>query len=347
MRTVANAAMVDQFHGHFQDAVNKGLTAVALAQQVDDPRTEALARMAAVFGLGNLGNHQEMALHASALLELAERLRDRSQLGTALWVYGAVPNARGDWQAVRDIVDRGLAVVPADPRLLSRRVILEYEVGEFADGEAYLGRLLESIRKAQRGPSHHYVSSAITIPIVARITRIEDLLDVARDAANTVLSSPYTAPIFAQWARAGLGLLAVLGQDIAGAREQYAALEPLRGTRLGPYIAADRLLGLLAHTMSVPDAAEIHFEDALDFCHRGGDRPEYAWCAYEYAELLIVGAGLNHAPTGGDSVKAMSLLEEALTISSELGMRPLMVRVASLQESARSLPAKTPGYPNG
>ena len=78
----------------------------------------------------------------------------------------------------------------------------EYEVGEFAEGESYLGLLLESMRKAQRGPSHHYVSSAITIPIVARITRTDDLLDVARDAANTVLSSPYIAPIFAQWARA-------------------------------------------------------------------------------------------------------------------------------------------------
>ena len=43
----------------------------------------------------------------------------------------------------------------------------------------------------------------------------------------------------------------------------------------------------------------------------------------------------------------MSLLDESLAISSELGMRPLMERVSALLEHARSQPAKAPEYPDG
>jgi DNA-binding NarL/FixJ family response regulator len=43
----------------------------------------------------------------------------------------------------------------------------------------------------------------------------------------------------------------------------------------------------------------------------------------------------------------MSLLDEALSISSELGMRPLMVQVVALKEQAGSHPAEVPTYPSG
>ena len=43
----------------------------------------------------------------------------------------------------------------------------------------------------------------------------------------------------------------------------------------------------------------------------------------------------------------MLLLEEALAISTELGMRPLMKRVVALQERAESQPVKVPVFPDG
>ncbi len=48
-----------------------------------------------------------------------------------------------------------------------------------------------------------------------------------------------------------------------------------------------------------------------------------------------------------DRGKAMSLLDEALAISTELGMRPLTDRVGALQERAKSQPTKAPPYPVG
>jgi len=127
------------------------------------------------------------------------------------------------------------------------------------------------------------------------------------------------------WARTGLALIAVQRGDTALAGEQYEALEPRRDTMLF-WIGADRVLGLLAQTMSNLDQALAHFEDGLAFCRKSGYRTELAWTCCDYADALRERDG------PGDKEKAMSLLDESLAISSELGMRPLMERVLSRRE---------------
>ena len=116
--------------------------------------------------------------------------------------------------------------------------------------------------------------------------------------------------------------MAILGGHATAAREQYLALESQRGLMLVlGGMSNDRLLGLLAQTMDNLDQATIHFEDALAFCRKSGYRPELAWSCCDYADALLV----RNCP--GDSPKAKALLGESLTISSELGMRPLMEKV--------------------
>ena len=107
--------------------------------------------------------------------------------------------------------------------------------------------------------------------------------------------------------------------------------ESSRGTAAGYYsLVFDRILGLLAQTMGSPDLAAEHFEDALAFCRKGGFRPELAWTCCDYADTLLQREG------EGDRAKAMSLLDESLAISSELGMRPLIERVLSRREILRA-----------
>ena len=48
-----------------------------------------------------------------------------------------------------------------------------------------------------------------------------------------------------------------------------------------------------------------------------------------------------------DRERANSLLEESLTISSDLGMKPLMERVSSRLETMEPAPASVPSYPDG
>ena len=57
-----------------------------------------------------------------------------------------------------------------------------------------------------------------------------------------------------------------------------------------------------------------------------GDRPELAWTCCDYADTLKQRGG------PGDNQKAVTLLDESLAISSELGVRPLMERVLSRRE---------------
>jgi DNA-binding NarL/FixJ family response regulator len=110
------------------------------------------------------------------------------------------------------------------------------------------------------------------------------------------------------------------------------------------------------------DQAQTHFEDALAFSRKGGYRPELAWTCYDYAAMLIEAGprarpGIRQTSAHPASVrgsaltdareKAVSLLDEAQVISSELGMRPLKERVSALVESVKALPPKRRQYPQG
>ena len=173
--------------------------------------------------------------------------------------------------------------------------------------------------------------------------RISGDVDLSESAAVLAVAEAKSAfPYGATTARLGLALLAAQRGDVAGAQEQYAALESQRGLMLVlGGMANDRLLGLLARTMGQLDQAALHFEDALIFCREAGYRPELAWAGHDYAHALL------QRINPGDREKAMSLLDEALAISTELGMRPLTERVVALQARTESPAVQAPVYPDG
>ena len=118
----------------------------------------------------------------------------------------------------------------------------------------------------------------------------------------------------------------------------YADLAPLRenimpGDTLAIGMATiDRVLGLLAGMTQKADRAIAHFEEALSYCRNAGYRPALAWTCHDYAEMLLDPSARPGQGGAQDRAKAMSLLDESLAISSELGMRPLMERVLSRRE---------------
>ncbi len=183
---------------------------------------------------------------------------------------------------------------------------------------------------------------AAVIPLIARITGLPDRLDVAEAAAQTVLSSSSVTPDAAQIASCGLALLAVVRRDVAAAQQQYDSLQ--QGSQVATLAntigSIDRFLGLLAETMGALDKAAQHFEVALAF-YRTGYRPELAWTCCDYADTLLQ----RNEP--GDREKAMSLLDESLAISRELGMRPLMERVLNHRDRVELSPEASPAYPDG
>jgi DNA-binding CsgD family transcriptional regulator len=203
----------------------------------------------------------------------------------------------------------------------------------------------EVMRRTLPRPGPEYADTSLVSHFASRITGSSEYLEVAGQTAQVVLSSTLAHPFWIEIVRTGLALRAVQTEDDALAQEQYLALSGLQGKMRGSYICADRLMGLLAHTMGNLDQAASHFEDALAFCRQEGFQPELAWTCHDYAETLLVGA--QHAvPLPDARARAMSLLDEALAISTELGMKPLMERVQALQQKAAAQPAPTPAYPD-
>ncbi|MCH7713417.1 MAG: AAA family ATPase, partial [Chloroflexi bacterium] len=346
LQTLAYAAEVAGFYLRWDQCLEKALQAVDLTGHNDNALAENIAHKWAAISLAAMGHDSErVRRHALASLAAAERLHDRVFLPRTLGVVCNVFSAWGDWQTARELSGRGLALAPRSQSVLPVRTLLEYQVGAFDQGEAYLELDQELIRLTDHGTSPRRASMVLSI--VARITGESADLDIAEEAAEAVLSSSSATPIFTYAANLSLGLIAVQRGDVAAAAEQYSALGPYRGTMMAPMVwwtSADRLLGLLSETMGNSDQAAGHFEDAMVFCRKAGYRPELAWSCCDYADLLLAGA--RHAvPVRSD--RAISLLEESLAIATEFGMRPLIERVNERLERARALPETAPAYPDG
>ena len=137
-------------------------------------------------------------------------------------------------------------------------------------------------------------------------------------------------------------MIAVVRGDAEAAKEQYAFLKD-RATGILPInmVCGYRTLGLLSHTLGEVDRSISHFEDSLTLCRKAGYLPELAWTCCDYADTLIQRDGTE------DRAKALALLDEGLTISTGLGMLPLVDRIASLQEKLATRAPTTPAYPDG
>ncbi len=125
---------------------------------------------------------------------------------------------------------------------------------------------------------------------------------------------------------------AVLG-DANRAPLLYELLKPLAGRNLfvgipaNPYAflgSASRTLGLLATTLERWSDARQLFEDALNMHSRMRARPWVARTQHDYAKMLLA------RDEPGDRDKALALLEEALTVARELGMKALEEQASAL-----------------
>lgn len=325
---------MDYWHLRWQGTIEKGLRAIELAQQSGDTLLEVSARFwVGVTHLGK-GDLLEARRDASAILSIAETLRDRYRLATALWLNEMAYSYQGDWKAAREFNDRGLSVSPSDSRLLASRMLLEFELGNSADGQRYLDQLTEAINLVTPGPRYDQGTTASKVPLAAHITGSVDNLPLAEKAAATVLSAETATPLVSRLARLGLGSIAFLKGDAEAAREQYDKLLPASGSYI--FVSCDRVLGLMAQTMGEMDQAATHFEASLAFGRDAGYRPDLAWTCHDYAAMLLTRNGAE------DRAKALELLDESVAISSELLILPLNDRTNVLRESAVSAPVPAP-----
>ncbi len=179
----------------------------------------------------------------------------------------------------------------------------------------------------------------VGLPVAAQIAGNDEWLTAAEARAKSILS--VAAGLFtATMARVGLALIAVQRGDATSAQEQYNALAPVPGIMVF-YIGTDQVLGLLSVNLGRLDQAVAHFEDSLEFCRKAGYRPNLAWTCCDYADTLL------QRSDPADHDQALSLLNESLSISTELGMRPLMERTQDRLDRIGSAAPEIPDYPSG
>ena len=327
MRTWAVGAEVDMNFSRRTDALEKALRALDLARDTDDPVGEHTGRFFAVLALREIGNSEEAERHALAALDVAEKLKDRTRVAFALHANESINSFQGNWETARSYSDRGLASGSFTPVFLGMRAHLEYEIGGSDQGDINFESFLNIIRGIPLVPGLLHAHAALAIPLIGRIVGRLDSADLARQVAEVVISSPHAPSELSGIARAGLALLETLEGHISEVRNHYEELKIWQGATIHfVAMSGDRLLGILAQAMGETDQAVAHFEDAMTFCRNAGYRPELAWTCCDYSDTLREG------DRAGDLAKAVSLLDESLAISTELGMRPLMERVLSRRE---------------
>jgi class 3 adenylate cyclase/tetratricopeptide (TPR) repeat protein len=316
MRVLANSANTDGWHMRWETCLAKSLQALELASGVDDYYSKVRAHLWAILSLLAVSGDVEGArFHAAELRATADRMRDTIWLARSYYYETWLFCLAGLWQSARDVNDQGLALFPTSGMLLGQRALLEHQVGDDTQGNAYLQRFLDL--SVAMGVA--LVEGSASMMSLAQLSRITGRGELFSTSFRTV---PSSHPFGVFSGLCGLALLAVQKGDVPLSVEMYSALVPQLGTSATPAdLSVDHLLGLLSQTMGDLDQAKAHFEDALAFCRKAGYRPELAWTCCDYADILL------DRDDEGDRAKAMSLLDESLAISSELGMRPLMERV--------------------
>ena len=334
--TLVNSSRAYLNQLQFQEAIERGKRAIQLTQSTEEPRAEAYANFFVVLAYYSLGDPESARLHANQMVASTEKLHERFFLCVALWAQETIARLTGDMQLARDFNERGLRVSPLEPRLLFTRALLEYELGEFAQGRSYIERLLESMRLTSPGPTYQYALPSIAIPLTSRMSGSGEFIAIAKAAAETVLSSNSATPMTAMFSECGLAMVALWERNDVAAKELYGALKCHKGTMLiGGGMCIDRLLGLLSETFGRLDQAIAHFEDALDFCRDAGYRSEYAWTVHDHA------LAVSQRDNGEDQFRAAALVAEALDICQEIGLVPLKRLLEIVQKGTKS-----PSYPD-
>ena len=346
IQTLAYAVDVSRQNLQWQESIDNGLRAIELSTGDEKIYSKVLPRWWTTVSLLHLGMLEAARAHSLVLRDLTEE-RSTPRLLTSISFVPIITLSclEGDWQTAREYVDRGINLSPLHQQLLGIAVLLEHETGEVAQGEIYLDQLVDA---ANRQPTFFATGrTSMAIAIVSRMTGVTGRLDIAKELSESVLSDRSATPALVMYAKAGLALVAVQNGDRSTAGELHAYFLGQRGTMLWTAISVDRLLGLLSHTMGDPGQSAAHFEDALAFCRNAAYGPELAWTCSDYAECLLNASTVSGKSEPGNSANTTVLLDEALAISSDLGMRPLMERVAALQERTQAQPVGAPAYAYG
>jgi tetratricopeptide (TPR) repeat protein len=270
---------------------------------------------------------------AEADLDAASRIAQELRQPVHFWgVCGEramLALAAGRLGEAEDLVERALALGERAQRDAAIPVhrLQRYTLADFRGG---LGELEPAIRELLAAYPARPVFRCVLAHLHARLGRLEEAKRVFDDLAEDRFS---VLPFDQEWLF-GMTLLAetcTFLEDRDAAAVLYALLLPYAAFNAvdvteGFTGSVSRYLGLLASTMSRPDDAARHFEDALALNETMGARPWLAHTQHDYARLLLERDG------PGDRERAQELLGAALATYRGLGMETHATSASALAE---------------
>ncbi|MCH8911399.1 MAG: hypothetical protein IH867_11780, partial [Chloroflexi bacterium] len=218
----------------------------------------------------------------------------------------------------------GIEIAPHEPRVLIGKAILEMNLGDAGPINEYLIGFNRGagIQEMRTGPGPYLLAYGslwgrflgMDIPLPTGFPARYH--DIAGDATRE--------PGIRAASLLNLALAAATGELDDDAVGLYSRLlETPLGLTWDAFLPRELVLGMLASRIGEHTAAEAHFEEFLRQCQITQRRPWSADGQAVYAELLLERDG------PGDHDKATNLQDEAIAMSTELGMQPLLERVLS------------------
>jgi DNA-binding CsgD family transcriptional regulator len=316
------------------DSIDERLSITAelqrLAELGDDPDLALLARAWRITALLELGDFASASRERAEYARAAERLQRPLHLWTtAMWDTMDALFA-GRFEQAMDTSARMHAIMlqirdPDADMFLSVHTLVAF---------AEQGRLgeLTSVEAALRGFSEQLPNLAMLRCWLAFFYVEQDRLSEAAAELEYLAGRGLEClPRDLTWLAnvATLSDVCASVGDLPRAAALYQLLEPyarrpiLIGHGLACRGTTSRPLGRLAALLDLGDAARRHFEDALVWHTEVGARPLLARTQCDYAAWLARGDATRRA-------RASALLHSARGIAEELGLEPVLRRIAAL-----------------
>lgn len=342
VRALAAKGNVCAAHGRWQESLIHDDAVLELATNVEDQasRMETLFRRS--LALIYLGHPEEAEGPAAELLRISLSQRNRRWLRNSYAALFVRNLALGDWRAAHESLEAWYGITNQIDRtnLKARRSYISFVLGDREPGQTHLDEALADLQphvRKMRGVFFIYAR-------IAHITGIDSFLPEIESAAAMRAGDLNLHTQYVRDARFTLGLISVVRRDAHAAQTSYDLLREESGMTFYGEASVERLLALLAQTAGDIEAARKHFEDALQYLRPAGYRPELAWTCHDYAEMLL--ATRTTADSKG-AAKAKSLLDEGEPLATELGMKPLAAKLASLREKFVARRGGRLDYPDG
>ncbi|MBI5288484.1 MAG: hypothetical protein HY873_05885 [Chloroflexi bacterium] len=312
------------FQLRLEEAVAIGDRVIELAQELNDPHTESLARF---FNHGQFwnGNLEEAEMHALAARALAERTRSPYSIASAAYAQGDVAQVRGDWQAARDALQWGIDSGSPDARVLGMTAAISYQLGDLDAARSALQRTVDFVLATPAGPTIEYAQLTIALARAAWSDDRASDRELFRRAVRGLLESPVPCtPLLRSYALGGLAMLAHVDHDRTNASQVLPHIEALGSLAQEYILQTDHARGLVLEVLDRIDEAIDAIEAGLAWLPPEY-RPHRAEAAYDCARIRLQ----RDAP--GDRERARTLIDEALAHAQQLHMRPLVDKLVALK----------------